>query len=88
MIDTKPRPRQLREPGPEHTDVLVPSRRKTSNSRGPGQEGTVYFARVGIVTCPKCGGKRYDADTPHSPHYRPGRGLVDCVGDVIPQEAW
>lgn len=35
--------------------AVVASRRKTSNSRGPGQEGTVYVHGAGLHRCRDCG---------------------------------
>lgn len=61
------------------------TRRSTSNSRGPGQKNMPVTITVGrAATCPKCGGRRIGSLNPHAPHFDAnGRGLVDCVGDVI-----
>lgn len=63
-------------------DGSIGSRRKTSNSRGPGQEGTVRIYPSFIVRCPRCGGMRMDLEGPHSTRWLDGR-LRDCVGDVV-----
>lgn len=70
--------------------TLIPSHRRTSNSRGPGQEGTVQVRAAALTRCPKCvakglHGTRYGGG-PHSPHWvtRDGRQvLVDCAGEPI-----
>lgn len=59
--------------------------RTTSNSRGPGQKAMPVTITPGrATTCAKCGGVRIWSEHPHAPHFAAdGRGLVDCIGDVI-----
>lgn len=61
---------------------VVASHRSTSNSRGPGQQGTVFVYSVGLATCAKCGGVRMNFGGPHAPRLLAG-GLRDCVGDLV-----
>lgn len=46
-----------KEHPPAAESDLVASHRKTSNSRGPGQEGVVYHVRNPLVDCGDCGKK-------------------------------
>lgn len=66
---------------PEVPVTHIASRRKTSNSRGPGQEGTVQVRKGLVRICRKCKRLRF-GEGPHSPHWRAGV-LVDCVGDEV-----
>lgn len=66
-------------------DLPIASRRKTSNSRGPGQEGTVYIRPDALRSCPKCKRVRHGSG-PHAPHHAGGQ-LVDCAGDPVAEGA-
>lgn len=63
----------------------VPSHRSTSNSRGPGQDGTVYVRYAGLRRCDDCGHMTSGYVLPgrHSEHVRKvGAESVrlNCVG--------
>ena len=62
----------------------IASRRKTSNSRGPGQEGTVRLKHHGLIVCQDCGRMMNGtvAQGLHSPHMRDGV-RVNCRGVAI-----
>lgn len=72
------------DPAPNSPPDLgfIPSHRKTSNSRGPGQEGTVHVRAQSISPCPACGVKRYGAGV-HAPHFNSSNVLVDCQGKAV-----
>jgi hypothetical protein len=58
--------------------------RYTTNSRGPGQQGTPVATQVGrrhLVLC-TCGSWRWSDVTPHAPRLVQG-GLVDCEGNRV-----
>lgn len=66
--------------------TTVSSTRHTTTSSRPGAviTGTVQRQRgVGLVTCPKCGRKRYDFETEHSPHFNAVMQLINCIGEVL-----
>lgn len=60
------------------------SHRSTTSSQYPGAkfEGTVAYQLNRIVTCPDCGGLRYDLGGPHAPRWCDGR-RVDCIGREV-----
>lgn len=68
--------------------------RYTGNRHNPGGKkgSTVVLTTVpsALACCVYCRGLRNIASDrqpgPHSPHLRPGKGLVDCVGRPIRQE--
>lgn len=60
------------------------TRRYTTNSRGPGQQGIpVSIHLVGVACCVKCRSIRAASVEPHAPRYVNG-GLRDCAGELIP----
>lgn len=62
---------------------FIPSRRTTSNSRGPGQTGTVHVRARQLVIC-ICGVRWYGGAV-HAPHFNRAGVLVDCQGKAVPR---
>ncbi len=70
-----------------HLPTIISSRRHTTTSSRPGAviTGTVQVGKIGLVLCPKCGRKRYDFASAHSPHFTSDMRFIDCVGDLVPR---